>query len=160
MLFRSLLETGEDSGIPFSDTVLLLETDMDHISGEVMGDVASRLLEADALDVSWTSLYMKKGRPGYRLSVLATDEKGKTLVDLIMRHTRTLGVRVQKIQRVTADRRALTVELDGETVEAKECTCNGVTFTKPEYESLAAMARKRGVSVIDMMEAFVRRSGE
>jgi pyridinium-3,5-bisthiocarboxylic acid mononucleotide nickel chelatase len=155
-----LLETGEDSGIPFSDTVLLLETDMDHISGEVMGDVASLLLEAGALDVSWTSLYMKKGRPGYRLSVLATDEKGKSLVDLIMRHTRTLGVRVQKIHRVTAERRALTVELDGEPVEAKECTSNGVTFTKPEYESLAAMARKRGISVIEMMEAFVRRSGE
>ncbi|MBN1760143.1 MAG: nickel pincer cofactor biosynthesis protein LarC [Chitinispirillaceae bacterium] len=155
-----LLETGSGTGMQTFDTVLLLESDMDHVSGEIMGDVAGVLLESGALDVSWLPLYMKKGRPGYRLSVMTRVEDGTAITGLIMRHTRTLGVRVQRIERVTADRRTTAVEFEGTSCSAKECSFNGITFTKPEYEALAKIARNKGIPVLDLMDAFVRQQGK
>ncbi|NLE01047.1 MAG: nickel pincer cofactor biosynthesis protein LarC, partial [Fibrobacter sp.] len=89
------------------DTVYLLETDMDHISGELMGHVAQLLLDNGALDVSWVPLFMKKGRPGYRLSVIASMSNYNELTDIIMINTRTLGIRRQLINRVISKRKSL-----------------------------------------------------
>jgi uncharacterized protein (TIGR00299 family) protein len=52
------------------DSVCVIESDMDHISGEIMADASSRLMRQGALDASWTPVFMKKGRPGYRLTVV------------------------------------------------------------------------------------------
>ncbi|MBN1307418.1 MAG: nickel pincer cofactor biosynthesis protein LarC [Chitinispirillaceae bacterium] len=138
------------------ETVLLLESDMDHISGEIMGDVAALLLGAGALDVSWLPLFMKKGRPGYRLSVMAEEDSGRIMIDTIIRHTRTLGVRVQRIGRVTAQRSVSKTTVAGMECDEKQCSYKGYTFSRPEYESLAALARKRGCSVVDVMEEYLR----
>ena len=151
-----LLEQEAGTGFTLSDEVLLLESDMDHISGEIMGDVASRLLDAGALDASWLPLYMKKGRPGYRLSVMARITDGKKMIDRIMTHTRTLGVRVQKIGRVTADRAAASVAVEGTECAAKTCRYGSSTFTKPEYEALAKLSREKGVPVLDLIESYLR----
>jgi uncharacterized protein (TIGR00299 family) protein len=62
-----LIETGGESS---GEYVAVIESDMDHISGEIMGDVAARLMREGALDASWTPVFMKKGRPAYRLTLL------------------------------------------------------------------------------------------
>jgi len=74
-----------------------------------MGDVGGRLMLAGALDVSWCRrVHEKRGRPGYRLTVLCSMEKKEAFVDLIMLHTRTLGIRMQRMERAIAHRRAAT----------------------------------------------------
>ncbi|MBN1575161.1 MAG: nickel pincer cofactor biosynthesis protein LarC [Chitinispirillaceae bacterium] len=151
-----LLEKEQDEIASSSETVLILESDMDHISGEIMGDVAALLLDTGALDVSWLPLYMKKGRPGYRLSVMADERDGQAMIDTIIRHTRTLGVRLQRVGRVTAQRRASKTTIAGAECDEKQCAYKGYTFSRPEYESLAALARKKGCSVMDLMEEYLR----
>jgi hypothetical protein len=144
------------------DSVGVIESDMDHISGEIMADVASRLMQQGALDASWTPLFMKKGRPGYRLTVVCPTgaEVQQTLIDIIMVHSRTLGVRFHYARRVVAERKQAEGTLKGERIEEKQCSYKGYSFTKPEYESLARLSEKTGIPVIELMEEFGRGAGK
>jgi hypothetical protein len=136
--------------------VIVLESDMDHISGEIMGDVAARLMREGALDVSWLPVFMKKGRPGYRLTVICAPDKQGILADTVMIHTRTLGVRMRIDDRIIAGRSSSTGSLRGEPVEQKTCAYKGHSFTKPEYEALARISERTGVPVVELMEEFVK----
>jgi pyridinium-3,5-bisthiocarboxylic acid mononucleotide nickel chelatase len=135
-----------------TNRVCVLESDMDHISGEIMGDIAGRLMKAGALDVSWLPVFMKKGRPGYRLTVLCVPEKREEFADAILFHTRTLGIRVRLEDRVVAERRPAEGKLRGHVVALKECSYKGRSFIKPEYDSLASISGTTGVPVVELMD--------
>jgi uncharacterized protein (DUF111 family) len=130
---------------------------MDHISGEVMGNTAEILMKSGALDVSWSPVFMKKGRPGYRLTVVCDSDKKQALVDLVILHTRTLGVRIQRMERAVADRQAGEATFLGTPIREKQCSYKGVTFTKPEYESLAQLSEKTGRPLVELMEEYYKR---
>lgn len=139
-----------------TDVVCCLESDMDHISGEIMGDVYGRLFQAGAFDVSWCPIFMKKSRPAYRLTVLCKPENKDTFVDLIILHTRTLGVRMQTMQRVIAHRTFSDINFLNSSVTEKHCSYKNVSFTKPEYEAIAALSTKTGRPVIELLEEYFR----
>jgi uncharacterized protein (TIGR00299 family) protein len=139
-----------------NDTITCIETDMDHISGEIMGTVAVLLMDSGSLDVSWTPIFMKKGRPGYRLTVIAPVGKADGLIDLIMVHTRTLGVRFQTMRRVTAEREIGPGMLCGHRIQEKTCSYKGHSFLKAEHDDLVKIARKEGVPVIELGEKYHR----
>jgi pyridinium-3,5-bisthiocarboxylic acid mononucleotide nickel chelatase len=152
-----LLETGEGSASQSGgDTVTVLESDMDHLSGEILGHVSGLLMEKGALDVSFCPIFMKKGRPAYRMTVIVPPEAAQTFADLIMLHTRTLGVRMHDARRVIAEREPVTAKFLGKTITDKKCTYKGKTFTKPEYEELAVMSREKGIPVVELMEIYGR----
>jgi uncharacterized protein (TIGR00299 family) protein len=139
-----------------NDTVTCIETDMDHISGEIMGTVAALLMDSGCLDVSWTPIFMKKGRPGYRLTVIAFPGIAGELIDLIMVHTRTLGVRFQTMRRVTADRETGPGMLNGYRIREKACSYKGHSFLKAEHDDLVNISRKEGVPVVELAEKHCR----
>jgi uncharacterized protein (TIGR00299 family) protein len=138
------------------DTVCVIESDMDHVSGEIMADAASRLMRQGALDVSWTPLFMKKGRPGYRLTVLCTPDSKEAMADTVMVHLRTLGVRISTVSRIIAERKQAEALFRGERIEEKQCSYKGHSFAKPEYESLARLSEKTGVPVVELMEEYFK----
>ncbi|MBD3316384.1 MAG: nickel pincer cofactor biosynthesis protein LarC [Chitinivibrionales bacterium] len=139
-----------------TDSVAVLESDIDHISGEVLGFTAEELLAGGALDVSWCPLAMKKGRPGYRLTVIAKPGDETRLAALIMKQTRTLGVRVGTISRFVARRAFRTTTFYGEEHQEKVCRIGETTFSKLEYEALAALARRRGIPLVELMNEYGR----
>jgi pyridinium-3,5-bisthiocarboxylic acid mononucleotide nickel chelatase len=155
---RAMLVETDDApdGRQGRDIVAVIETDMDHISGEIMGAAGALLMEKGALDVSWTPVYMKKGRPGYRLTVIARPEKASMMVDLIMLHTRTLGVRVQTARRIIAGREFQKGNLLNYPVAEKRCWYKGTVFTKPEFDDVAAISKKTGMPVIELTELHKR----
>jgi uncharacterized protein (TIGR00299 family) protein len=146
----------ENGGGPSGERVVVIESDMDHISGEIMGDVAIRLMREGALDASWIPIFMKKGRPAYRLTVLCAPDKQQELIDLIMVHTRTLGVRTHTVDRVVARRKQGKGRLRGQAIMVKECDYRGLSFTKPEYDALARISDKTGIPVIELMDEYAR----
>jgi hypothetical protein len=146
-----LVETSSENSV---DTVCVIETDVDHLTGEIMGNVSGVLLETGALDVSWTPLYMKKGRPGHRLTVIASPENSPKFIDLVMLHTRTLGVRVQTLKRVIAERESAAGTFDGVKITEKKCSYKGHSFKKAEYEDLAKLAKAKNVPLIEVMENY------
>ncbi|MBN1131333.1 MAG: nickel pincer cofactor biosynthesis protein LarC [Chitinispirillaceae bacterium] len=151
-----IIETEERTTVKGAGRVMVLQSEMDHISGEIMGSVAALLMEKGALDVSWTPIYMKKGRPGYRLTVIASLPEASRLTDLVMFHTRTLGVRVQTVGRVTADRERRQGKLAGQVVSEKRCLYKGIGFIKAEHDDLEAIANTKGIPVIDVAQRYIR----
>ncbi len=141
------------------ELVILLESDMDHLSGEAMGFAAERLAAAGALDVSWAPIFMKKGRPGYRLTVMCRPGQEEALAEQIVRHTRTLGVRESRLTRYVAARDGAEIELLGERGAEKVCEYRGYVFSKPEYELLARVARRLDRPLQDVLEEYIRSRG-
>ena len=79
-----------------TDEVMVLETNLDNLSGEVLGDLMERLFQAGALDVTYTPMQMKKNRPATQISVIAPPALAEQLSLLLLRETTTLGVRMSR----------------------------------------------------------------
>ena len=137
-----------------NNQVCVIETDMDHISGEVMGYVAQKLLSLGALDASFTPIYMKKGRPGFRLTVMANLVDRGELVDVILIETRSLGVRYTTMERTIWNRTEAVTRFGGENLAGKECAYKGHSFSKIEYEALAALAEKKNRPLIELLDEY------
>src|SRR5882672_2035349 len=88
-----------------ADRVAVLETNLDDVSGEVLGHFVERALAAGALDVFHTPIQMKKNRPGVLLTVLCAEADADKFTELMLRETSTFGIR-----RYTAERRKLARE--------------------------------------------------
>ena len=101
---------GEGSDDVFNtDTITVLEANIDDQNPEQHGHVMERLLEVGALDVTMTPTHMKKNRPGVVLSVLAKPENKEAVRNLILTETTSLGVREQEMQRRTLPRDTIEV---------------------------------------------------
>ena len=146
---------GESDANSFTtDTVAVLETNLDDQSGEEQGHIMERLLEAGALDVTLTPTQMKKNRPGVTLSVIAKPEDQGTMRNLILAETSTLGVREQHMQRSTLPRDCIRVSTQfGETIVKVGHLPGGAHKYAPEFEDCRALARKAGVPLREVYVA-------
>lgn len=134
---------GDVSGVEeSSDTVMLLETNLDDVTGEVLGYTKQQLLAAGALDVYSTSIQMKKNRPGIILSVISKPETVGILESIIYSETQTFGIRRQRIQRSVRQRMPFTVETDFGPIKGKIGWREEepAVFT-PEYEDCVKIAK-------------------
>ncbi len=128
------------------DEVVLLECNLDDATGQALGHVQGRLLEAGALDVWCTPIYMKKNRPGVLLSALTKPMEAADAAALLLRETPTFGVRWRRIPRFIADRAAETVETPWGAVRVKVKLFNGqAAAAAPEFDDCAHLAREAGV---------------
>lgn len=128
--------SGPTSGQP----VVLLETNVDDVTGETLAHTLEALLEAGAHDAWVTPVVMKKGRPGHVVSVLCDVSLAAQLRTVLTSETGTLGVRGQLLERWPLRRGADQVEVDGLTVRVKVSPGR----VKAEHEDAARVARLRG----------------
>jgi uncharacterized protein (TIGR00299 family) protein len=136
------------------DQVTLLECNLDDVTGETLGYALERLFAAGALDVWFTPVQMKKSRPAIVLSALARPEQAGALAQVILRETPTLGLRVQPVERVVAERREREVETPWGNVRVKEKWLAGeCVAVAPEYEDCARIAREQGIPLQRVLEA-------
>jgi uncharacterized protein (DUF111 family) len=157
------LETGSqaiDASGGRAESLTLLETNIDDMNPQVYGYLFERLLGSGALDVFCTSIAMKKNRPGTMLSVLCRSEDAVRFQGLLLHETTTMGVRVQPVWRVAAERTTCMVETPYGLVRAKLKWLEGrAVAASPEYEDCAALAREHGRPLIEVL-ALARRSAE
>ena len=147
-------EAGDDHN---SDQIWVLETNLDDISGEVIGHCTTLLAEAGALDVYTTSIQMKKNRPGVKLSVLCDASLIKKLEKIVFRETSTLGIRRWPVSRHKLERRAHAVDTEFGSVDGKLAVlADGSTSFSPEYESCRQVAEDKNVALKDVYEAARR----
>jgi uncharacterized protein (TIGR00299 family) protein len=129
-----------------TDKPLLIETNLDDLSPQVLGYVMERAFELGALDAWFTPIQMKKNRPAVLLSILCEKEKRGRLVELLYTETSTLGVRTREVERECLDREVVTVETQFGPVDVKIGKFNGkVVNVMPEYEPVRELARKHNV---------------
>ncbi len=132
-------------------TMLLIETNIDDMSPELLGYAHERLFETGAVDVWMTPVQMKKGRPGVLLSVLCPVDQEQAVVDVLLSETSTLGVRVSGVSRHEAERESFEFEssLGPAAVKVKRLPGRDPVVA-PEYEACARIARERGLPLADV----------
>jgi uncharacterized protein (TIGR00299 family) protein len=136
------------------EEVALVACNLDDATGELLGYAMERLLAAGALDVWFTPVQMKKNRPAVVLTALAPPERVDGIVQVTLRETPTLGVRVSYASRFVAERRAREVETAWGRVGIKEKWLDGTCAAlSPEYEDCARLAREHGVPLQDVIQA-------
>ncbi len=136
-----------------TDTVAVLEANLDDLNPQVFGYVMDRLFEAGALDAFAMPVQMKKNRPGTLLTVLCKPEHASTLTQLIFTETTTLGVRRREETRQTLARRWESVGTPWGEVRVKVASMNGtVTNYAPEYEDCRRIAMENRVPLKTVMQ--------
>ena len=142
------------------DQITLLECNLDDTTGETLGYAMERLFAAGALDVWFTPIQMKKGRPGVMLSVLVPPGRTATVAQVVLRETSTLGVRVLPLERMVAERHMREVETPWGKVQVKEKWLNGErAAVSPEYEDCARIAREHAIPLYQVFEAARKAGG-
>src|SRR3982074_2297550 len=146
-----------------SDTITVLEANLDDLNPQVFGYVMDRLLEEGALDVFGMPVQMKKNRPGALLTVLAKPEDAARLTQIIFTETTTLGVRRRDERRQTLARKWQRVTTTWGEVRIKIASMNGtVTNYAPEYEDCRRIAVEHRVPLKEVMseavEAYLKAS--
>ncbi len=137
-------------------TVVLIETNLDDASGQVVGRAIERVLSEGALDAWCTPITMKKGRPGVVLSVLARPADVADLEAVLFRETPTLGTRRRVLERTELTRRHETVETEFGAVRVKVRETPDGPEATPEYEDCRALADEKDVPLRRILDAARR----
>ena len=134
-----------------TDTVIILESNLDDASPEWLGFLMGRLLEAGALDVTLCPVQMKKNRPGVLLQVVGKPHQKDLLMEMIFRESTTLGVRFAYSQRKTLERISEEVESPWGKMKVKKVVLpEGAHRLLPEYEACRTIAEEKGIPIQDI----------
>lgn len=152
---------GPNDRIPWeSDEVVVLETNLDDLSPEILPAVLEDALAAGALDAFLTPVLMKKGRPGHLLTVLVEEASAERVAALLFRETTTFGLRRSTRPRWKLARESREIETPWGPLRVKVGRLGGgETRVTPEYESCRAIADRTGKPLLEVYReaaAFIR----
>lgn len=140
---RAVLGRGEK----LTDQVLELSCNVDDMTAERIGFAMERLFEGGAREVYTIPIGMKKSRPGTMIRVLCSEQDREKMLELLFRHTTTIGVRESSVKRTVLDRREESQETPYGPVRKKISEGFGVRRTKFEYSDLVRIAKDRDMSL-------------
>ncbi len=150
---------GESMAAP-AKPMVLIETNIDDMTGEMLGYAVEKLLAQGAADAWLTPVQMKKGRPAVVLSVLCAESQEEEMARLLLRETTTLGVRVRSVHRWEAEREVLEFEssLGPAAVKVKRLP-DEPPRVAPEYEACKRLAAVSGMPLAEVYR-IVQAEGE
>ena len=144
---------GEDRTAFASKSLVLLETNIDDMNSQIFGYVQEKLFAKGALDVWFTAIQMKKGRPGVLLSVLLPKELELQLTSVIFSETSTLGIRTREVSRFEAERESTLVGTVYGDVYVKIKYLDGRPVSiAPEYEDCSRIAKEHQIPLGEIMQ--------
>jgi pyridinium-3,5-bisthiocarboxylic acid mononucleotide nickel chelatase len=153
------LVLGQEAGAVHTDTVGLLEANLDDCPPEWTGFLVERLFEVGALDVWLVPVHMKKNRPGVLVQALARPEDRDRLGDVILRESTTLGVRFQVMERRILEREVAEVDSPWGPLRVKRVRgVDGAWRQVPEYEACRRVAKEHGVALREVYEWVQRKN--
>ena len=155
-VLRSILIEMDD--VLTKDSIEVLETNVDDVTGEVLGNLFDKLLAAGARDVAITPTIMKKGRSGHIIKVITKSRNSERIARQIMKETGTLGIRViPTVHRFVADRRLdkVKIRLKGEefmvAVKIAQDRTGEILHISAEYEDCRRVADKVGLPLKEVI---------
>ena len=145
------------------DLVKILETNIDDVSGEILGHLIEKIMDQGAKDVSIYPGITKKGRPTNLVCVICDESIVDTIIDTLVLETGTLGIRILDSNRIIVPRtnHSFSLTFDGKSFEVnyKKSSYKGKTHFKIEFDDLKNISNSLDKSIIDV-EAFLRREIE
>ena len=148
------------------DEVAVLETNLDDVTGEVVGNSVERLMREGAKDVCVIPMFTKKNRPGQILKVIADKKDVERLVRVMVEETGTLGVRVYPCERHIANRESLTLDVlidevkERVKVKISKDAKGRVIRVKPEFDDAKRLSDKTGKPLREIIELINSRARE
>jgi uncharacterized protein (TIGR00299 family) protein len=155
--FPNIMRIIDGNSEILEDQVSILETNLDNVTGELMGYIFKVLMNVGARDVSVIPTITKKNRPGYLLRVIAKPIDCDMISEVIIRETGTLGVRViPYVHRNITTRKIVPVKVDinGKTFEIGikvGLIGNEMISVKPEYEEARRISEESGMPLKNVM---------
>ena len=141
-------------------SLLLVATDIDDETPQVLAAVQERALAEGALDCVLVPLHMKKGRTGIRIEILCQPSDRSRFVLFLLQETTTLGVRVTEVDRYSLPRHFGTVEVMGAKVRVKIASVGGVIIrSAPEFDDCRSLAERNAIPVREVL-ARARRAAD
>ena len=145
---------------PTSDSVILLETNVDDVSGEIMGNLIEKIMNIGAKDVFVSSGITKKGRPANKISIICDDESLDSVIETLISETGTLGVRVTKSNRIIVPRsnHQIKANVGGKIfpVKYKKSNFKGKSSFKIEFDDLKNISDSLNLSIKET-ESLIRK---
>jgi uncharacterized protein (TIGR00299 family) protein len=161
VLRAMVIETSRERSASLSeDTVDVLETNVDDVSGEVIAHALTQFMDAGARDASAIPIIMKKGRPGFLIRVICGEDASMRMAELMARELGTLGIRcTQEVHRFIAERTIEEIEVEIAMQRRKmpvKCGWreNEVYTLKAEFENARDWAAELGLPVRDVLRAI------
>jgi uncharacterized protein (TIGR00299 family) protein len=153
-VLRVLVGEAEAVADAQSEKLLLLETNLDDASPQIVGHLMELAFQRGALDCYFTPVQMKKNRPGVLVSILCRPTEREALTALLFAETTTLGVRSHEVERRALAREFVTVETRYGAIKMKVARFDGrIVNAAPEYEDCRAAAAKHNVPLRDVEAA-------
>ncbi|MEM2160616.1 MAG: nickel pincer cofactor biosynthesis protein LarC [Candidatus Nitrosotenuis sp.] len=125
-----------------TDTVSVLETNVDDVSGEVLAHVIDKIMTSGAKDISVIPTMTKKGRPSHMISVICSPKDVDRLTNILISETGTLGVRIRSSERFVVPRKIISIKIKIHNKDfAVRCKTAGKSF-KVEYDDIKKISEK------------------
>ncbi|MDQ3687858.1 MAG: nickel pincer cofactor biosynthesis protein LarC [Acidobacteriota bacterium] len=154
-VLRIIIGETEDAASE-SEKLLVIETNVDDASPQIVGHVMEQALARGALDCYFTPVQMKKNRPGVLVSILCVPAEREAMMDVLFSETTTIGVRFHEVERLALEREIVPVETEFGMLDMKVARFNGrVNSATPEYEQCRAAAHKADIP-LRIVEAAAR----
>ena len=153
-LLRSMIIEEEETEIE-KDKIVKMETNIDDCTGEALGYVMQKLMDAGARDVHYMPVFMKKNRPGYQLNVICKEDKMDELQRIIFEDTTSIGIRIQYMDRKILERRTEMRETSMGTVQIKICGLPSGERIYPEHDSIARICKETGRTWQDVYRQII-----
>src|SRR6266571_1321623 len=137
------------------DWVAVIESNIDNMTGELLGGLMDKLFSAGALDVNYTPIQMKKNRPAVMLTIICRVEEGNAMSELLLSESSTLGVRISQVQRIKAQRMLERIEtLFGPISMKVKRLGDRIISATPEYDDCQRIALERGIPREEVYEVM------
>ena len=134
-------------------SVIVIETNIDDMTPQTIGYLLERLIKQGALDAFITPVQMKKGRPGFLLTVLANEKEKDKLTEIIFRESTAIGVRHYRAARTCLERKIARVKTPLGLVRVKVSTLGDeIINIQPEYEDCKKIAEKKKLPLREVMD--------
>ncbi|MFC1553179.1 nickel pincer cofactor biosynthesis protein LarC [candidate division KSB1 bacterium] len=151
--------TGETAKTLEEDNKLIIETNIDDMNPEILPYVIERLLNDGAVDAFLTPILMKKGRPGYKLSVITDRSFSDRCLRTIFSETSSIGVRMYETSRKKLKRESENVKTEFGDIKVKSYVFENDKYIAPEYEECKKIALKENIPLQKVYD-MIKRSGK
>lgn len=135
------------------ENVIVIETNVDDMNPQIYEYAMEKLFKAGALDVYFTQVLMKKGRPGVKMTVLCNKEQLENLMKIVLKETSTIGLRFYEAKRRILHREIKTIDTEFGKVRVKFSRLgDDILKATPEYEDCKRIAKKLNIPLIEVMK--------
>lgn len=145
MLQGIILENG------YSNEVINISTNIDNMTGEQLGYLYEKLMEKGALDVAFIPAFMKKNRPAYVVNIMTYEQNKENIIYTLFKYSSTIGMRIEKMERVVMNRKIVEKEVLGEKVRVKVVEYKDIKRQYIEWEDYKKVAERLNINYYKLM---------